>query len=57
MAGKELTRKVIINALAQTVMKQIAETTRAGFIAMNQALKQQAESPNITVAASYNRAN
>ena len=43
--------------LRSVVMKQIAETTRAGFIAMNRALKQRAESQNITVASSYNRAN
>ena len=38
--------------LRSFIMKQIAETTRQGFIAMNRALKQRAESQNINGASS-----
>lgn len=38
--------------LRSMIMKQIAETTRQGFVAMNRALKQRAESLNISVASS-----
>lgn len=38
--------------LSSLILKQIAETTRQGFVAMNRALKQRAENQNITAASS-----